>query len=269
MKNGAKRALDAMLSMPTSPAEDNPTSSAERIALLLNRVKDIRQAAAPNKYQRSFVDFLFDLVVTKDEAMGGMVRPLPKDPYIYEVADALITEPLLLMEKSRRVRASWISCSFVVWLAAGGQDPRWDVLMNSTGNRQIIIASRKLQDLQGSIWFLQNRVKFIVDKLEENNIRDRWPEFPYWKWTAAEVELSNGTKINAVAQGADQMRGAGGTLVYCEEGAFWTEAKASIESALPVIHGGGHLLIVTTPNAGSYCSDLVKGRLRNKGSLYG
>lgn len=269
IKTGTKRAMEAMLSLPVKMAEDNPASSAERIALLLNRVKDIKKVSAPNPYQTSFVDFLFDLCVTKDEAAGGLARQLPKDPYIYEIADALITCPLLLMEKSRRVRASWIMCCFDIWLAAGGQDPRWPILMNAEGNRQIIVASRKLEGLQGSQWFLEKRIKFILDEFEKRGFREQWPAFPQWEWTANEIEFSNGSFITAIASGKDQSRGPGATEFHAEELSHWPEAKASIEGALPVLQGGGHLVAITTPNCGTYSEDIVKGRLKNRGSIYG
>ena len=265
LKAGTNRALDVMLNRPVSPAEDNPTSSAERVALLLNRIKTIQRGTAPNKYQRSFVDFLFDLVKTKDEAAGGRVAHLPRDPYIFEMIDALMENSLLLIEKSRRVRASWIMCAFDVWIAAGGQDPRWPVLMNATGNRQIVVVSRKLQDAQGSSWFLRNRIKFIIDTLEDNNIREHWPEFPEFSWTATEGRASNGSIISAIASGADQARGVAATVVHGEEAAFWIEAKPTIESMLPVLLGGGHLVLVTTPQANSYCHKIVSDVLGDKG----
>jgi hypothetical protein len=263
VKKGVQSALDAMIGRPISVSEDNPTSSAERVALLLNRIQELKAQSGPNKFQSSFEEFLFELVRTKDEAILRVTN-LPRDPYIYEQIDAYFKCPLLLVEKSRRVRASWITCAFDIWIAAGGQDPRWPILMNSPDNRQVILASRKLENLQGSQWFLEKRIKFILDELEKNNIREHWPSFPKWEWTANEVEWSNGSFITAIASGKDQARGPGATLVHAEEAAFWPEAQSSIEGMIPVLHGGGHLILVTTPQANTYCHRIVQDTLKGR-----
>ena len=254
-----------MIGRPVGVEEDAPTSPAERVALLLSRIKQLQADNRPNKYQCSFESFLFDLCQTKDEAAGGIVRHLPPDPYIYDLIDRYLRHPLILVEKSRRTRISWITCCYDVWIAAGGQDPRWtdarsgrQILMGSTENRQVIIASRKLEDIQGSQWFLHNRIKFVVDTLFKNNVRDYWPTFPDWEWTAGEARTSNGSYINAIASGPDQARGAGCTLVHAEEIAFWPNARPSIEGMLPVLLGGGHLIAITTAQVGTYAHDIVK-----------
>jgi hypothetical protein len=148
---------------------------------------------------------------------------------------------------------------------AGGQDERWPALMRSVRNRQVILASRKLEDLQGSAWFLRERVKFIVDELERRGIRSHWPEFPTFEWTFAEGRASNGSRINAVPQGADQMRGAGGTIIHAEECATWEQQQASIESAKLVTQGGGHMVMVTTSRVGCYLADLVLDQVDSRG----
>lgn len=268
LKKDVKTALDSMIGRPVGVESDIPLTSAEKVALLLSRIEELKQNQKPNSYQQSFEKFLFELVETKDEAAGGIVRHLPPDPYIYELIDTYMRCPLILVEKARRVRVSWITCAFDVWLAAGGQDPRWtdprtgrQVLMGSTENRQIILASRKLEDIQGSQWFLHNRIKFIVDTLFKNNVREHWPSFPDWEWTAGEARTSNGSYINAIASGPDQARGAGCTFVHAEEISFWPNAKQSVEGMLPVLLGGGHLVAITTAQAGTYAHSIVSDTL--------
>lgn len=259
----ANAAIARVIGQP-APVHTEPETRAERIALLVNRIRG-EADPEPNVYQQDFHKFLMERVITKDEARGGRVARIPAEygSYLSEVADALVCCPLLMMEKSRRVLASWTVCAFDIWLAAGGQDERWPELLYATGNRQIVLASRKLEDFQGSQWFLHKRVKFIYEQLIESGIREVWPGFPLAKWTANEAEFSNGSAITAVAQGADQMRGPGATFVHAEEIAFWEQARASVEGALPVLLGGGHFCGITTANANSYASLVVEGNLKN------
>ena len=263
----AEAALSSLIGVPAPIEEAQPLTSAERLAAILQRARQITHPPI-NPLQRDFHKFLREEVETKDEARAGQVAHTPDWPYIKEVCDALVECPRLMTEKSRRVLASWITCAFDVWLCAGGQDPRWPELMLSTANRQVIIASRKLKEIQGSAWFLKNRIKFIVDRLELNHIRERWPEFPTFTWIETEATASNGGLISAIASGKDQSRAAGATFIHCEEVAFWEEAKDSIESMIPTLLGGGHIVLITTPQVGSYAADIAAGTLKHKEELH-
>ncbi len=228
-------------------------------AKILALAAQIRRGREKNPYQVSFHRFLTGMVFTKDEAKGGQVRQFPDYPYFHDLCDDAMIEPLQMWEKARRVLASWLVCSLDCWLLAGGQDPRWPALMNATENRQVILAARKLEDIQGSAWFLEERVRFVYTQIEERNLRDtHWPNFPEIKFGFAFGRASNGGRINAVPQGADQMRGPGATLIHAEECAFWDSLKKTISGALPVLQGGGHWLGISTANAASYCREIVQ-----------
>mgnify|MGYP001569077357 FL=1 len=226
----------------------------------------LRHFRRGNPFQRSFTRFRTELCFTQDEA-AGLVRVMPDWDYLRELDDALIEEKLLLIEKSRRVLASWAICCFDVWLAAGGRDPRWPSTMSGTTHRQIVIAALKQREFQGSEWFLEKRVRFILDQFEERGLRAQWPGWPTWHYTANEISNSLGSRITAIPQGEHKMRGGGGTLVHCEELSQWDQAQASINAAIPVIRGGGHLVAVCTPMVGSYASRIVRGEL-GRGQLW-
>jgi hypothetical protein len=220
--------------------------------------------APPNPYQRSYLTFWNELVYTKDEARAGEVRKAPAWPLFRDLEDDLMRFPLQLWDKSRRVMASWFMCAFDVWLMAGGQDPRWPSLMRSTRNRQVILASRKLEDIQGSAWFVEERVKFIVEQLEERGIRKHWPTFPEFTWSFAKGVASNGGRIDAVPQGKDSIRGPGATVIHAEEVASWPQAQPSIESAKMVTQGGGHLVAITTAATDTYAADIVLDQIGDR-----
>jgi len=249
----------------------------EQAMILIERQLALKNAVR-NPYKYRFARFLKDCVWTIDEAGGGEVRKFPwgkgEDGRSWtqiwlEMEDALLRSRLLMVEKSRRVLASWYVCAFDIWLAAGGQDPRWvnekgqPVLMRSDRNRQIVVAARKAEGLAGSEWFIERRIKTILDQFEIHG-RHLWPDFPEWKWTCGEVAFDTNSRITGVPQGSDQLRGAGITHAHLEEVAFWERAKASITGALPVIRGGGHVTLITTANVGSYAKEIRDGTLRGK-----
>ncbi len=248
-----KRTLDQLVGQRLSPGGgDDP------LAQLLAIERRLEQIEAGNPYQRSFHRFLRDLVYTVDEAGGGWVRKAPDWPFLKDLTDAFIEEPRLMVEKSRRVFASWCACAFGVWIAAGGQDPRWPQLMNATGNRQIYIVGQRFES---SCYFLERRTRFIVNQLEERDIRKLWPEFPRWTWIEGEASLSNGSRVNGVAQGSNKLRGEAGTLVHIEELSFFEKAEQTVGALLPTIRGGGHVIAITTPAANTYAKKIRDGEI--------
>ena len=238
-------------------------------SILLGEVQALRSPGARlleltrplNRYQSSFHAFLTELCYSQDEARGGEIRKFPDWAMFQDLCDDLMTEPLLFWNKSRRCMATWTAAAFSIWLMAGGVDRRWIALTKSIRNRQVIIASRKLEDIGGSAYFLRERVRWMVEDLEGRNIRDHWPDFPEFSWTFGEGRATNGSRISAVPQGRDQWRGAGTTLGWMEEVSTWEQAQASIEAAKMTTQGGGHCLLISTSQVGSFAADLVLDRI--------
>lgn len=251
-------AISKLLGKPLTAPGPQEESSAAIVMRLTQRLQTLALPKAANAYQHDFSKYLFELCWTADEAKGGNVARVPPYPYLLEVCDAFIEKDRLLLSKSRRVLASWVCCCFDIWIAAGGQDPRWPQLMNATGNRQVFVADRKFDS---AARFLKRRHRFILNAFRENGGFDLWPTFPTWETKEGEIEFSNNSLISAVAQGSDQLRGPGATLAHLEEIAFWEQAQATVEGMLPIVQGGGHVIAITTPNAASYAKRIVEGRL--------
>lgn len=181
----------------------------------------------------------------------------------------LLTRKLLFLEKSRRVLASWTVCAFDVWLAAGGRDPRWSYtepdgtvhhpLLESAGNRMIVLGAQKAEGQFGSQWFIEKRIKNILQCSEANGLRSKWPDFPEWNHKQGIIQFSNGSDIAGVPSGSDQMRGGGITFIHGEEIAFWENARAAIGGAIPTLSGVAHLVGLTTPKVGTYAAEIVQG----------
>src|SRR5213079_3385439 len=128
-------------------AEDE--SPFDRLRILGNRARELKDPAA-NRYRNDFHAFLTECVWTKDEA-AGRVAPMPSYPFLKDLCDDLVTEKKLLVEKSRRVLASWTVCAFDVWVASGGRDPRWETLMSGDGHRLVWLSARQSEQAN---WFL-------------------------------------------------------------------------------------------------------------------
>lgn len=68
---------------------------------------------------------------------------------------------------------------------------------------------------------------------------------------------TTGSYVQAVAQGADQLRQYTASNVLLDEFAF-QERQAEAWSAIkPTIDGGGHIDMISTPELGAYMYDLI------------
>jgi hypothetical protein len=217
-----------------------------------------------NVYQQSFFRFLTECLWTYDEAMAGMERQWPTgadwDPMWRDWETALLCCSPLLVDKTRRVMASHIVCAFDLWLCLGGQDPRWPSLMLSTGHRLVLIQAKKLEGKTGAAEFL-DRIGKEYKLAIKHGLRDKWPQLPEAEFTFSKARFSNGSEIEAVPQGGDQIRGPGATLIHMEEVGVMEKAQQSIGSALPALSGLGHLVGVTTPNAASFAKKIRNGEV--------
>lgn len=251
-----------------SQEEVDPWELAQQLgrAQGMKRAQDAQiEKAANNPYARSFRLFLKDCIWTIDEARGGEVRPWPWDGewerYWIDWEFALLTCSPLLIDKTRRTMASNVVTAFDLWIAAGGIDPRWPALQLSRSNRRVLIQAQKLEGVGGSAEFVDRIRRILQVSNEKAGVEARWPGFPTFTFKFGVALGTNGSQINAVPQGAEQVRGPGTTLLHAEELAFWEQAKPSMENALPALHPFGHLVAVTTPAVSSYAADIRYGRL--------
>lgn len=253
-----KRTLDQLVGGLGS-ARPVALSPLDRLAQIESRMARLE---APNLYQRDLSRFRTTCCFTRNEAAGGKVALIPDFPYLREVDDAFLSHTPLMIEKSRRMLISWSAMAFALWVLAGGQDERWPALMNSTENRKVVLASRKLEGENGSAEMLNERLRFLVDQFEDRGLRKNWPDFPTFKWRFDRAVASNGSVCAAVPSGPDQLRGSGITLLIMDEIAFWVDCKASVASALQTLTGGGHALLISTANAASWAAQIAAGKVR-------
>ncbi len=186
---------------------------------------------------------------TFDEAEAGkpdgqVIRQFPRKPHIRAYIHAWLNTNLLIVPKSRRMLATWTFCALDYWLAM------------SRGNvRQFIASTKKTKSDK-----LLARCLFIHEHLPE------MPHFP-----RPRVERKNGqegdptrldfpelgSSIQSVSEEPDELRQEGATGIHCEEFQSWKWQERAWTALRPVVQGGGKLVVVGTPMAGTFFRDLV------------
>lgn len=253
-----QRTASRLPAVPVAVAE----SELDEELLLWRRLEELQGG---NRYQRDFHAFLTECVWTVDDT-GGEIAQFPDDPYNRESCGYLIEEPLTFWEKSRRVLMTWRVSALDLWLAAGGQDPRWPALMKGTGHRTVLIISKKEED---AAWVLSERVKFIYNNLYRGPLREVWPDFPMFTFSdsikGTLATASNGSSIRALPQGEKQVHQYGGTFLHYEEVSLSEHAGETVAAAIPVMLGkggsSGKICLICTPKVGTWARELREGKL--------
>lgn len=202
--------------------------------------------------------FVRDWARTFDEVQAGqpggqVIRPFPTKPYIAQYILAWQRAGILLVPKSRRMLATWTFCALDYWLAAFR--PGAKVFIAST-------VSTKSDALLA-------RCKCIHDQLPER------PAFPKPVMEIKNGKLGDptrlifpatGSMIQSVSQDPDELRQEGATLIHAEEFAHWQWQERSWTAIRPVVQGGGKIIVVSTPLAGTFFRDLVfdEGSIRSE-----
>lgn len=202
--------------------------------------------------------FIRDWARTFDEVEAGkkdglLVRSFPKKPHIGAYIDYWQESSILLVPKSRRMLATWTFCALDYWLAAFRRGVKVFIASTMRTKSDALLA----------------RCKFIHDQLPDP------PHFPKQR-----MEWKNGQKgdptrlifpelnsvIQSVSEDPDELRQEGATLIHCEEYPFWQWQEKAWTAMRPVVQGGGKLVVVGTPKAGTFFRDLVfdEGSIRSE-----
>ena len=197
-------------------------------------------------------DFCIRGVITKDESVGEL-RPFPAHDYLRYVIEernrSKADSVPFVLDKSRRMLVTWLMLSLYLY----------DTLTCS--NLAYFIGSRKLES---SAYLLgPERLFGIWDRIPDAV----WPGKPALECTGKHGMgytvvscAATGSYIQAIASGADQLRQFTATNVFLDEFAFFDNARETWGAVQPTVLGGGHLDVASTPNLGSFMSDLIEGR---------
>lgn len=198
--------------------------------------------------------FLTEACYTRDEVKAGQaenIRLLPKKPHVEEFCKQWQEEKLLGTVKSRRMQFSWMSCALELWKCLFIRNVIVDVIAQGQTESEEFLA-RHVSMYERFPAYFHGKAGY---------------DMQVWKGQGGNpkrIRFSNGSEITAFSSDPESIRGAGATIVRCEEIQVWKQPEKSWRAILPVIQGGGQIVVIGTPLANSFHEQLVKDRLPQK-----
>jgi len=218
-------------------AQDLERLAARLDTLTPTQVSQVRESLVSETLRRCAEDGLFWLryVSTLDEAdPDAPVKPFPIDKdYVRLLWQVLATENRVVVAKSRQMIVSWLIAAFCVWYARF--KPHQAVYWQT---QDWADAASKVCQAEGSA---AGRCQFIETHLPE------WMRLEA-KWQDGCMTYSNGSFIQAVAGGADKIRGKVGSLIVEDEFAKQQEARGVWATIAPIAHEKVKIFVIGTPN---------------------
>lgn len=180
-----------------------------------------------------------------EKGFSGPHRPFPRLPYFQWLFAKMLAEPVVFFPKSREMMLSWAVMGYCTWFCQ--TFPSTLVLVQSQKldkSKELVKGSEPpgyayaLYDQQDA--WLKNRYPLAM----------RAEDLP-----ADKLAWQNGSAIQAIGKGADQVRLYHPTIYVIDEAAFMEEAGASFGAASPVAK---QMLIISSAGPGWFgdtCSD--------------
>jgi hypothetical protein len=174
------------------------------------------------------------------------VRPFPIKEYMPPLIKYMLTEPLMAIEKSRDVMATWLVVAVCTW----------DAFFHR--GRQIIFQSKTSSDsnelIKRANHIYKNQPKFLksVIKGEYNVGQNRSGEL---KFPTIDSE------ILGLPQGPDIIRQLHPSVVFTDETAYHPQAHDTFTALKPTIQHGGSYIGISSANPGWFqaiCQDTLE-----------
>jgi len=201
----------------------------------------LAQSAADGWYWLQYVQ-------TRDEA--DPEQPVKKFPchldYARELWKILERDQQIVIAKSRQMLISWIVASFCVWWARF--KPHQSVYFQTQGWPDAVAMTAMPSG------GYQGRCQFIEENLPH------WMRLNY-KASEGRIQYPNGSIIQALAGGANQIRGKTPSVYVGDEFAFMEEQDKVWTAVAPLVQKGSKAILISTPNgAGNEFATLWHGR---------
>ena len=183
--------------------------------------------------------FFLRFVQTRDESdPENTTKPFPVHlDYVRSIWDVFAAHNRVAVAKSRQMLLSWIVCALMCHTA------------RFKPNSLVILQTQKWEDACAMVAMAGNRseggysgrCQFIESHL---------PSWLQQKFVATEgaIDYPNGSRVMALAAGANQIRGKTASLIVLDEYAFLSEAKQTYAAVSPLIQKGCKIILVSTPN---------------------
>jgi hypothetical protein len=179
-----------------------------------------------------------NFVYTRDpQDFENPVKKFPDYPFIKNLVEVICergamdkpANPRVAIPKSRQMLVSWTCCACSLWLAKFYPE-RHNFLQSQKEDKAIE---------------LLERCKFI----EEHSPRQVGAQFEFSQKLA---RGDNGSKIQAVAQGPDQIAQYTPSQIVLDETALQETAEYSYRSMIPALRNGGQLVAPSTPRGKNF-----------------
>jgi phage FluMu gp28-like protein len=189
---------------------------------------------------RSAADGLFWLkfVVTRDEAdPANSVKAFPLHlEYTQLIWRELATKQKVIIAKSRQMLMSWLLACFCVWWA------------RYKPNQAVYWQTKAWDDAVSMVCMpsggFMARCQFVEEHLPN------WMKIPF-KASEGRIQYDNGSIIQALAGGADKIRGKTVSVAVEDEFAFQDDQDGVYTAMAPLIQKGSKVIFVSTPNGTS------------------
>ena len=183
--------------------------------------------------------FFLRFVKTRDEAdPESPIKPFPADKeYIRALWDIFATRQRVVVAKSRQMMVSWVLCAFCVWWARfrANQYVVWQTQREEDAFKMVSTAGGdKDTGYLGRMQFIErNLPSWLQQRVRQSEGRLNYP---------------NGSLIEAVAGGANQVRGKVASLIVEDEFAHQAESRGVYQAVAPLIQKATKFVAVSTPN---------------------
>ena len=251
-----------------------PQAEAKRIREAHERVC-FRGTPEKGYLDAGFWEFLAHCYTKDSHDVINPVKGLMADDKVYlkVLALFLLCCPVLAVPKSRQIRISWFMVAYALWHA------------RTKSYRHVIWQSKKEDDAnemvsKGAKIPAEGRMDFMEQHLPnwlrdpfissgQGNLVGRLVYAPMAPDNRTKVPVPwPGSKIEAVPQGADQVRGKTPSLYVDDEAAFQEEFGSSVVALRPAVTGGGQFVAVSSVDAGSHFNEMVLEGIKEEPEPY-
>src|SRR5947207_1922294 len=152
----------------------------------------------------------------KEAGVGSPYRPFPHKPYFQSLVDDFEREPVLFVEKSRDMMASWLFVGLFTHAAM------------TTEGIEVLFQSQK----EEKAFELVEYAKILYQQSDEA-IRNAYP-LSKGRQPDGVLEFAHGSRIIGIPGGGDQVRSYHPWGLFQDEAAFMPEAGEAYDNAVPV-----------------------------------
>ena len=178
-------------------------------------------------------------VRTRDEADPEQpVKPFPVHlEYLRELWRIMTGNQRVVIAKSRQMLVSWVVTAFCTWFA------------RYTPNQAVYWQSQQYDDAAGMVSLPTGgdtgRAQFIEEGLPG------WLKIPGTRCMEGRIQYPNGSMIQALAGGADKIRGKVVSIYVGDEFARQEDQTGVYTAVAPLMQKGARAIFVSTPNGAS------------------